>query len=747
MKRWFVIALMSSTAACIQGEPASTTPHLELAVAPLTLPEVQNVCYTLAVRNEAGELLWSKQHVCADRYGVANQGSLSYVGTCDATDGNDLDSVATNTVTLTIENLYDARHPWTGDATVAGAGPADWQNPCADVVGTPAVEGCSQPAVCSANADTAVSFNLTVMRSADQGFFDVAVTFQDIFCSAKVDCVPALLQHTDGTRGPTAIVALACTSGQGDTPTQLYLDDLDIDCQTGADYTVAPIGPGGLLGAQGPGIFQASLYYGSEALADVDSCYWNTAIGLGTLGNDCHLKTRATASQAAFSDSQGAFQSPDATTWPVIDIDVTLTSGAGAPLCTSHPLNGGNGVATTYTTLATGPEGFDYAMSCGGAPTAATPAGPVLPDCTGKPTTAESVDLATMPLADVQCLQDVTGAFTASTYGAVTFTTLWFPYLRHVGSFSLQFDNNITELSMPALERVDGQLEVWSASRLTELSLPKLTSTGGKVYVVFNDALTRFSAPLLTNAGGFELVFNKPLAEVTVPLLATVTGDMTVAAPKMPAVILPALTTVGGDLALNGNGLASTIQLPALLSAQTVSIGSNLRLTSIAAPLLAHIGPPESNTGSLSVRLAPLLPVCDLATLTTQLATSGWTGTTAFTDLESCPDTADPGNDVVGGATTFSGVSFTGDIGGGDDVDWIFVDYTAGDVQLICFQYPDMVAAEVQVIGGDTFSLPCVFDTFEPVLLPASDDGYLVKVTPIVSARVGYALRLYPVTP
>jgi len=46
----------------------------------------------------------------------------------------------------------------------------------------------SREIVCVANTDVAVTFDLTIVRDATQGFFDVAVTFRDIFCSAKKLC-------------------------------------------------------------------------------------------------------------------------------------------------------------------------------------------------------------------------------------------------------------------------------------------------------------------------------------------------------------------------------------------------------------------------------------------------------------------------------------------------------------------------------------------------------------------------------
>src|SRR5690606_23447930 len=66
-------------------------------------------------------------------------------------------------------------------------------------------------------------------RRAQQGFFDFAIEFDDIFCSAKLDCAPSLLHRPDGSRGPTAIVAFACSGGKGDR-TYMYSSDLVLSC-------------------------------------------------------------------------------------------------------------------------------------------------------------------------------------------------------------------------------------------------------------------------------------------------------------------------------------------------------------------------------------------------------------------------------------------------------------------------------------------------------------------------------------
>lgn len=234
----------------------------------------------------------------------------------------------------------------------------------------------SLTAECRENADTPVVFNLTVMRNARQGFFDVAIDFEDVHCSAKLDCVDDLLHDpATGARGPTVVLGFACTSGQDadGTPqdTFLYLDDVRIECTNPiATYTFDPTEGPGQVGGQPPGIFQTAFYRGHEDLPGLDKCYWNAAFGLdletladpGVLEGDCWLRARGTASETALVD--GA--TPDDTIYPVIEWNVQLTRADGTLVCGENPLGAeGSGVQTTYTDFV-GAQ-FGCAMECSSA--------------------------------------------------------------------------------------------------------------------------------------------------------------------------------------------------------------------------------------------------------------------------------------------------------------------------------------------------------------------------------------------
>ncbi len=350
-----VIAL----AAC--ADMADTSPPadgLSIAVAPLSLPGVGFACYDLRVNNGpggTGDVVWRRgdpaftrlgqdqntdptdtaanpptpgsadsDTVCSNTFGNGSGGDITYIGTCDA---DATEGVRKNSVTLWVDGLYNA-----GGTADIGA----WRDPC--------VNGCTLEVDCAENTDALVEFNLTVMRAANQGFFDIAVNFSDIFCSAKADCGAGdggLLFHPDGSRGPTVVMALACTAGPG-ADTQLSMSELGIWCgdTQGSAIRVATLdpaaGPGNVYRpvtndpTPGDGVWQYATYEGVERLnvgADMRKLYWNVAVGIDIAelaqtdadpeaDRYCWLRATATASEGALTDLNA--------TTPYISWDVPL---------------------------------------------------------------------------------------------------------------------------------------------------------------------------------------------------------------------------------------------------------------------------------------------------------------------------------------------------------------------------------------------------------------------------------------
>ena len=176
-----------SCAACDGGAAPSSDrgfdgPGVAVNVAALNLVGVGDVVWDVEVRNGAGtpQVVWQKR-LSSSGYGDG-AGSASYVGPCDADP-----AVATNTVNVWIVGVYGAPVSTLGTFASGGAGGVvgaqlPFQNP------TTAAAPLTRTVECDANADNAVAFDVTLARPATQGFFDVAVSFDDVFCSAKKLC-------------------------------------------------------------------------------------------------------------------------------------------------------------------------------------------------------------------------------------------------------------------------------------------------------------------------------------------------------------------------------------------------------------------------------------------------------------------------------------------------------------------------------------------------------------------------------
>ncbi len=259
---------------------------LTVAVAPLELPGIGDVCYGLTVFNgnpvNSPDTVWSLQNICSTQYGNSTGGDITYIGTCDA------DSGENNYVELILESIEDDNGDTLLDQnTVLPGGDSDFINPCADdgdcVLNFPCVE----------NEDVLVEFNISVMRDAEQGFFDIAVNFEDVFCSAKADSCydensPITLLYGDDDndtlgRDHTFVVGFACTAGpdyvntQGttvDVSTQLIMTAPRVTCTdsaTGNQYQFEiPLTGDGGNGTVSNGGFE--LFYGVYFDAEDLSC-------------------------------------------------------------------------------------------------------------------------------------------------------------------------------------------------------------------------------------------------------------------------------------------------------------------------------------------------------------------------------------------------------------------------------------------------------------------------------------------
>jgi len=398
-RRAWVATAVALAAGCADapGGPADG-PSVAIDVAALNLSGVGDVVWDLEVVNGASASVWQKR-ITSSSYGDG-AGSASVVGPCDADP-----AAAENTVRVWVVGVYqgavasgDAGAFSSGAATGAGAvtGVAlDFQNP------TTTAAPLTRTLTCAANADLAVHFDVALMRPAQQGFFDIAVDFDDVYCSAKFDCCHEvagggcedidLLHDASGARARTFVLGFACTAGTAaGVDTALYLDDLVLDCDVSsgsgtfaADVTVHPsaTAAGNLCTAAADGmsacaaiteesgvdadtyLFQVATYHGEEPLAGANKAYWNVALGVKAGVSACTLRTRGTVDDSADGDDRvdGGVVAPGVV-YPYIQWDVPLGS------CQSEPLTFGDpsaSVRADYLTTGGSGDVFGYVFGPG----------------------------------------------------------------------------------------------------------------------------------------------------------------------------------------------------------------------------------------------------------------------------------------------------------------------------------------------------------------------------------------------
>lgn len=393
----------ASLAACgASGDPPGRT--LEVAIAPLALPNIGEACYDLAIHNgpgATGELVWARGEpghqtgdalvgdsdaVCSGRFGNAAGGSIAYVGPCDADGGQE---GRLNSVTVWFDGLYAE-----GGAYIDPAGPDGWQDPCPT--------GCTLDVLCQENEDSRAEFSFTVMRDAQQGFFDIAVDFEDIFCAGKYDtCYDVgvagvgdrwieLLFGDDASsampldgpgRDRTGVLALACgvgadsaatsTSPAVDRNTRLRYSQVTLSCTGPAAATLLFMLPldvdagqhditvdwGGDIGVRP---FQYATYFGKQLTSCLPgqpgSCnlaYLNVAMNIEDIpvAWDCSLSAQATATEGV-GPLVGGVLSGAGSSYPFVDYAISHVAA-----CQQNPINGdGSEVGTTYASTFVGGE-------------------------------------------------------------------------------------------------------------------------------------------------------------------------------------------------------------------------------------------------------------------------------------------------------------------------------------------------------------------------------------------------------
>lgn len=362
------LTLATSLAACSDDATAPADPTLTVTIA-APAAAFQKVCYDLRVTNGkagTGEVVWARgtpglnggtadaDAVCSDAFGF--DGEVTYVGTCDASEGGA--EGREGSVTLWVDGLYDE-----AGAYLDPDGAARWDDPCP--------EGCAIDFRCASEADAAVRFDPMITQAAGDGFFDIAVAFADLFCTARLACEGGadsgrepLVDPATGQPGPTVFVELACTGDAGDSrDLALAMTPVTIACGESVTELDPSVGPGAAWA--GPSadpnptdaVWQLAAYRARQELAcdagPCDALHWDLAIGLDPRA-ECTIELGATSSA---KDAMTDGQTPAATTYPWIEIRGAV-SRAGALSCGVQELDAEGSAVQTRHTSATSPKTF-----------------------------------------------------------------------------------------------------------------------------------------------------------------------------------------------------------------------------------------------------------------------------------------------------------------------------------------------------------------------------------------------------
>lgn len=153
-----------ATVTCVAGQTVDVDPFeltlvrnarqgfVDIGVNGLAPAPLDDVCYAMRVTNGADEpgVVWAEQPICASKYGTPSNGTVSFVGTCDAKEPE-------TEVTLWVTDIDS-------DAAIAnpcpaptgeGEDPATWSG------------GCKLVVTCEENVDVLLQFNVSFQPPAD----------------------------------------------------------------------------------------------------------------------------------------------------------------------------------------------------------------------------------------------------------------------------------------------------------------------------------------------------------------------------------------------------------------------------------------------------------------------------------------------------------------------------------------------------------------------------------------------------
>jgi hypothetical protein len=140
--------------------------------------------------------------------------------------------------------------------------------------------------------------------------------------------------------------------------------------------------------------------------------------------------------------------------------------------------------------------------------------------------------------------------------------------LRYIapGAIDLSGDASQTEVNLPWVNELSGDLTIASNPNLTAIDASSLTTVGGSIDLSGNTSMTAIDASSLTTVGGsVDISGNTSATTIDMSSLTTMSGSVDLSGNTSATMIdMSSLTTVGGSVDISGNTAATLIDMSSL---------------------------------------------------------------------------------------------------------------------------------------------------------------------------------------
>ncbi len=148
-------------------------------------------------------------------------------------------------------------------------------------------------------------------------------------------------------------------------------------------------------------------------------------------------------------------------------------------------------------------------------------------------------------------------------------------------------DTQLVSLSLPALERVQGSVQLEDNPSLGSVRLPSLGWAGYGVHVEGNPILATLEVPSLQVLGGMYL-HDSLLQSWPLPAGAQILYGVALERTQLTSLSLPDLQRTSVDVHVRDNPVLSSVSLPALADVSALYVVDNPALTSLQLPVLSE---------------------------------------------------------------------------------------------------------------------------------------------------------------